>query len=628
MNPLEIVGPVLDFVGHAIDHTTNVVIPGIQQQAMHHVVGPAVDKVRGLALAPIFGTIHLVGQIIDHVVAHNWQIPKKQQQQQQQAIQQQRLLPLDYDKLCQVAHQTELAARETIALCQSTQSKQQAMVSFANEIVHAFQSLQTSSTSAKADEKEISKMLDTIRVLTDSKQVMAAKTLAVGLQKTAELCVEKSIIMMNALQDGVDCLPEFLQYRIERPTCSDRELTELQESLEKDIQDVRSAVEQANTLNVITGPKVGLLAFQVLAEKAKKTRILFLRAESFASEIAQVKTMFDHNSGPLLDAGNMIRQVKTLLSCIRMSHVMKKTVAAAGQLLALVADLFQVLASRVSKLWQALTGAKDSIKDCLSQVRNTKTMIVHCQSQGLALMDISQVVAKELERLGDTNNKLSRLEGIRRLTVGSDCKIHKALVMAREMDAMLQACASQASDLVNTLGARMGSFPSILTQGMDYDELNGSKEGETEVGLLDVTGDLEELELVKRSVVAKAPAADGFSAAARDCAASFGCVATKTQSCSDFLQQVQLLVSDCELVMEDFLIVWDLEAVPRKLQEVHRLVRLGERTRQHARSVDWLVKSITSLIRASEAKLKMFVDPGFEETGIAVHELIGRLSFN
>ena len=69
-----------------------------------------------------------------------------------------------------IAGRTEKAAKETMEICASTQSKREQMIQFADEIL----------TTLKKMPGQDASILDTIKELTGGEKVMAAKELASG----------------------------------------------------------------------------------------------------------------------------------------------------------------------------------------------------------------------------------------------------------------------------------------------------------------------------------------------------------------------------------------------------------------------------------------------------------------
>ena len=105
-----------------------------------------------------------------------------------------------------IASRTEKAAKETMEICASTQTKREQMINFADEILSTLKKLPGQDAS----------ILDTIKELTAGDKVLAAKELASGLDVAAQDCVKKSLEMIDAMDEGVDTLPQMLQDLIDK----------------------------------------------------------------------------------------------------------------------------------------------------------------------------------------------------------------------------------------------------------------------------------------------------------------------------------------------------------------------------------------------------------------------------
>ena len=179
-----------------------------------------------------------------------------------------------------IARRTECSARDTMEICASTQSKREQMIAFADEILATLQAMPGHDAS----------ILDTIKDLTDGEKVLAAKELASGLDVAALECVKKSTEMIDAMDEGVDSLPQILQDMIDQDDDDDDDGidTSLLQDVEKDLGDVKQCITSILELNLVTGLQVGLEAFTTLADKARRSRSLFDEVHNFASQIAGI----------------------------------------------------------------------------------------------------------------------------------------------------------------------------------------------------------------------------------------------------------------------------------------------------------------------------------------------------
>lgn len=359
-------------------------------------------------------------------------------------------------KLKGIAQRTETAARETREICVSTATKRQDMIAFADEIMSTLQKL------PQADGGGASSLLDTIKELTDGEKVLAAKELASGLDTAAKSCVTKSIEMIDAMDEGVDSLPQVLQDMIEKEDdkVDDKDQIDvnLLKDVEQDLVDVKICITSIQSLNLVTGLQVGLQAFTQLSEKAKRSRSLFDQVSDYAGNIIDITKAFHK-----LQINSVVSKAKQLLHCLRMTDIMKQLAQAAGRLLEMIIELFQHLAERISKLWAALAFAKDCMQDCLVHVKEAQEFCAAAKEKSINLLNKSMAIKGELDSVGDINMK--SIQSVRQLASGGD--IQEAIDMAKNMDDLVLDCSSKTTDMVDRVGKGLRISPRFSPRALN-----------------------------------------------------------------------------------------------------------------------------------------------------------------
>lgn len=494
-----------------------------------------------------------------------------------------RLEALDFGEavgqLKDIAQRTETAARETMEICSSTHAKREQMIAFADDILSTLKKLPDGDAT----------VLDTIKDLTDGDRVLAAKELATGLDVAAKSCVDKSMEMMNAMDEGVDRLPKMLQDMIEKDDDGDGDLDDVNliKGVEKDLEDVHTCIESIQSLNLVTGLKVGVQAFSQLAEKAKRSRSLFDKVSDFAKDIVDITKAFHK-----LQVQDVVPRSRQLIRCLRMTDVMKQLAQAAGRLMEILIDLFQHMAERISKLWSALAFAKDCMQDCLVHVKEVRQICTDAKDKSMNLLTKSRSIRDQLDSIGDINMK--SIQSVRSLTSGGE--IQDAINFAKNMDDMVLECTSKSVAMVNRVIEGFSNMPDILTEGIEP-ATAGKKESDPEP--VDVEKDINELEEAKRAIESA-----NVIGAAKAGVRGFSGVSSKAVSCGEMIELIQTFATNCLETIESFMGSWDLEAATNKIMEMCRLVSLGELMKSFANQIERLAVVMIELMKATVSKFK------------------------
>jgi hypothetical protein len=491
-------------------------------------------------------------------------------------------------KLKETALQCHQTARETVEICAATEDKRQAMIDFASEIQSTLSGLKDADAS----------VLETIKQLTEGQRIESAIALARGLDETAVQCVEKSIKMIDTMEDGMDSLPGVVQKAIEHAAGSsddddndddddddDEEDIDLLKDLDRDIADVKTCIDSLQHLNLVTAFKVGLEAFTQLTEKAKSSRSMFESIQDYAKDVEEITGGFQD-----MNVRSVISKAKDLLRCIRMGDVMRKLAEAAGKLVKILIELFQATSERISTLWGALAFAKDCMADCMTHVTEAKQLCVDASDKSTLLIERSLAIKDQLEDVGEVNMK--SIGAVRELSDGEEIK--EAIALARSMDDLVMACTGKVVSMVDRVTEGFKNLPGILTEGIDV-STEGKQDDDPDPANME--DDITEIEAA-RSAVEEADVIHAVRAGVE----GFSGVSEKTSVSRDQLQLVEGFAGSCNATIESFMGSWDLEAAANKITEMCRLVNLGEMMKQFADQIKRLVVAMIALMTAAVEK--------------------------
>jgi hypothetical protein len=484
-------------------------------------------------------------------------------------------------------------ARETMELCETTKEKGDAMVAFGSEIQST---LQTFSSGVDAS------ALETIKDLTDGDKLKAAMEIAQSMDEIALKCIDKSVKMIDIMEDAIDDLPDPLEKMIEQAAekqgKEEDDIALSLEDLDKDIEDVKSCIDAMQHFNIATAFKIGLQAFEQLSAKAKKSRSMFESIKGFSKDVDEITEDFK-----TLDVVSLSSKIKGILRCISLSEVMRKFAEATKKIIQVIIELFKAMSDRISTLWAALAFAKDCMADCVEHVVQAKSLCLDARDKSKSLIDKSLSVMNQLESMEKVNAKT--IGTMRELSQGNE--IQDAIELARGMDDLVLQCSEKVTSMVDRVAEGFNNLPDIITEGFDMTQ-SGKKESDPEP--VDVEIDIKELEESRDAI----ENADIFKACTSG-VHGFKSVSGKSSICKDMLELVEGFASDCDGTIESFMSVWDLESAMNKIKEMCRLVSLGELMKQFASQIKRLALAIIALMQSSIEKFSSLdiKDLGFDD---------------
>ena len=484
----------------------------------------------------------------------------------------------------ETAQRCATASRETMEICDATSSKRDQMIEFAS-------SIQSTLTNLGQDPS----VLETVKELTNGSKVREAMELAKGLDVAAVQCVEKSTEMMDLMEAGMDKLPESVQTMLEKMAGDDDEDDDeeeaLIEGLDRDLQDVQTCIEAIRQFNLATALKVGIQAFVQLTEKAKRSNELFVSVRGFASDVQDITQTFTE-----MKVSQFLAKGQQMMRCMGLLQVMRQVAQGAGKLLQVLIGLFEQTADRVSDLWSGLAFAKDCMQDSVQLVEKARALTVQAKTQSQDLMAKSRAIHGTLAGMKSLNRQ--SVQSMRELATGGE--IQETIDLAKSMDDEVLQCTDQVSGMIDRVTEGFKNFPPILTDGFDM-ETAGKKEDDPEP--LDVDEDVKELE-ASRQALEESDMINVIINGSR----GFQGVSEKATICEKTMGLVEEFASGCKATVDSFMTVWDLESAAQKLQDMSRIVKLGEIMKQFAQQMKKLVLAILSLLKSAMEKLAKGID--------------------
>lgn len=485
-------------------------------------------------------------------------------------------------KLKSTADTCHQRAQETNEICQRTSSQRQEMIDFAQEIQSTLSNVKDAS------------VMDTIQQLTDGKRIASAIQLAKGLDETALQCVDKSIEMIDALEEGVDALPPVLQQAMDHAASDDGFPDEdgdgipdheLLKTVGRDIEDVQTCIKELGQLNLATAFRVGLQAFTELTKKAQVSKDMLDHVQSFAQDVQDITDSFRS-----MNPSAIASKSKDLLRCLRATDVMRHLALAARKLIEIIIQLFQATAERISVLWKALAFAKDCMTDCVQHVRDAQTRCVTACERSTVLMEKSRNIQVSLEEAGTINMKT--IGAVRELKT----EMENSIELAKNMDNMVVECTDKVANMVDRVVEGFRNLPDILTQDIDDIPSNGKVADDPEP--IDLEQDVTELEEAHRALDES-----NLVQAARAGASGFAGVSTKSSVARDQLNMIKRFAEHCQSTIDDFLhSSWDLQSAANKIADMCRIVSLGELMKVFAAQVKRLVIAMVEFMKSAVTK--------------------------
>lgn len=493
-------------------------------------------------------------------------------------------------------------SRETSDLCNTTIDKASEVVAFGLELKETLDGL-------SADGTLDASKFEVIKDLVDGDRIRAATALAAELGGLALQCVDKSQDMMEAIEQGIDTLPDIIEDRIEDKM--GRAAEKGGKEGDPDLPDVETHSRELETLvadvdsvNLFTVMSSGKLAFDGLRSKGEVCQGMFTTVREFSEDVSQVSDAI-RNFKLGLDFGAMKDLVGNAWRCLRLSSLIKLFAEEVGKLIQWIVSLFKKASEKLGSIWGALANAKDVLKDCIQYVVECIRLCNDAKDRSGELCDVSAEIREHLLNIVTLDS--DAIASIKDLSDGDE--IRKAIKLATTMDDIVKECVTHILETIQKVSGAIMSMPDVLKEGID----EGGDEGGTRAislgvdddddtppaGGVDINSDVEELDGM-RSAIEEAnifesvqKSADGFDG-----------VKAKIGLCGDMIITSRGFADTCNTSIESFGGAWDLESAQHHILELFEIVSLGKLIKHFAESIMKLVRANIALMEAVRQKFK------------------------
>jgi hypothetical protein len=394
------------------------------------------------------------------------------------------------------------------------------------------------------------------------------------------------------MEDAMNALPDPIQKAIdtalrERSTPATPDPSTQLTTLDRDIADVQECLHAIGELNLFTALKVGLQALEQFTLKAKVSRDMFGSISVYAHEIADITDAFCN-----LDFKKIIlHKIKAIWKCLKLSSLIKTLAEGLGNLIGMVIDLFEATSTKVAGLWKALAFAKDCMKDCIEHALKARGLCENAKTKSLTLIDRSIRVKDMLQDMGELN--VGSIAAFRDLADGEE--INTAINIAMEMDDIVLECASKAVSMVDRVREGYSNLPPMVTEGIP-ENAGTSDRDPAPANVEDNIVDLE----ASKEAINNANVLAAVQAGSR----GFSNVSDKVGIAKELLVLLHSFAETCMHTIESFMGVWDIQSAIDKIQEMCRIVKLGEMMKQFASQIKRLLMAVIELMKASIKKFK------------------------
>ena len=423
------------------------------------------------------------------------------------------------------------------------------------------------------------------------------------------------------MEDAMEALPDPLQQAIDKalqeappPEGDDAAARSVSDpssqitSMDRDISDVQECLTAIGELNLVTALQVGMQALEQFSLKAKVSRDMFGSISEYAKEIADITDAFANMDFKKI----ILHKIKAIWKCLKLSTLIKTLAEGLGKLIQLVVDLFEATSSKVAGLWKALAFAKDCMKDCVEHEMQALGLCDNAKSKSATLMDQSVRVRDLLQDMGDLN--AGSLPAFRDLADGEE--IRTAISIATEMDDIVLECATKAVAMVDRVREGFANLPPMVTEGISEDAGVSDRDPEpanVEDNIMDLAASREAIDSAN------------IVAAVKVGSAGFSNVSDKVGIAKELLVLLQEFAQTCMKTIESFMGVWDIQSAIERIQEMCRIVKLGEMMKQFADQIKRLLLAAIDFMKAAIDKFKS-VDVG--DIAHSAVEMVQHLDLN
>jgi len=501
-------------------------------------------------------------------------------------------------------------SRETSDLCHTTIDKASEVVAFGLELKETLDGLSEGGT-LEASKFEI------IKDLVDGDRIREATALAGELGDLALQCVDKSHDMMEAIELGIDSLPDIIEDRIEDKLgrAADKGGKEGDPDLpdvETHSRELQTLIADVDAVNLFTVMSSGKLAFDGLRSKGEVCQEMFTTIRDFSDDVSEISDAIKNFKFKMV-FGELKDLVKDAWRCLRLSSLIKLFAEGVGQIIRWIVDLFKRASEKLGSIWGALARAKDVLANCVQYIVECIRLCNDAKDRSGELCDVSAEIREHLLNIVTIDK--DAVASIKDLSDGDE--IRRAIQLATTMDDIVKECVMHILETIQKVCGAIKSMPDVLTEGVE--EIEAPEGGTTSRAIsfaiddddddtppedgIDVSPDVEELDGMRGAI----EEANIFESVGKS-AEGFDGIKAKIGLCGDLIIQSRGFADNCNTTTESFGGAWDLESAQGHIRELFEIVSLGKLIKHFANEIMKLIRANIALM---EAVMKKFKDIDF-----------------
>mmetsp|Transcript_23169 Transcript_23169/g.50052 ORF Transcript_23169/g.50052 Transcript_23169/m.50052 type:complete len:487 (-) Transcript_23169:117-1577(-) len=452
--------------------------------------------------------------------------------------------------------------------------------------------------------------------------------------------------MMEAIELGIDSLPDIIEDRIENKMeraakkgakDSDPNLPDV-ETHTRELQTLVTNVEDVNLFTVMSS---GKMAFDGLRAKGEVCQDMFSTVRKFSEDVSEVSDAIRNFTLKGLDIGAMKDLVYDAWRCLRLSSLIQQFSEGVGKIIKWIINLFKRASEKLGSIWGALARAKDILGDCVQYVVDCIRLCNDAKSRSGELCDLSAEIREHLVNIVTFDR--DAIASIKDLSDGDE--IRRAIQLATTMDDIAKECIEQILVAIRKVCAAIKSMPDVLTEGLAEEPKQVEVGGGTRaisfgvddddddddtvpVDGVDISGDVDELDGMRVAI----EEANVFESVQKS-ADGFDGVKAKIGLCGDMIIQSRGFADHCDTAIKSFGGAWDLESAQNHILELFEIVSLGKLIKNYVKEIKKLVRANIALM---EAVMNKFKDIDFvpdqledliEDVGDGLKDLGKKLAF-
>lgn len=273
---------------------------------------------------------------------------------------------LDLQGLVSAGNDTKTLAAETTDLCVSTRERGEMVVSFGQEIKTTLSELVGNKMNPAA--------FMSIKDLLNDEKMKGTLDLAQEMDGLAIQCADKSTAMKDAMQRGVDSMPDMIKDTEDADESEDTEGDDEMDlgEFENDIAELEECTEGLRSMNLLTAATKGQRAFEGLSNKGVACDNLFGKIKDLCATVGRLcETFLMDNCCAQIQAG--IASLKDMKRCLSLSDLIGSLAALGRRLIESFIALIKVAWEKFSHFLEEFQASKKlkNFMNGLNPLKNT-----------------------------------------------------------------------------------------------------------------------------------------------------------------------------------------------------------------------------------------------------------------